>query len=247
MQLGKPEPLGVLYQDNGGVRDVHAHLYDGCGDQYIELPVLEVPHYGLFLRRLHPPVKEPHVKVGKDVSPEVFFHVRRVFEAQFLGLLDKGVYYVALAPGFKLPPYKPICPLPLLFPHDAGEDGLSSGGQFVDNRYVEVAEYGHGQRPRYWGGGHDKYVGAYSPVNVRGRRLFLQSGPLRHPEAVLLVYYGKPQPFKLDVFLYERVRAYYEIGVAGPYIVGGLPFRRPGHAAGQKYRVDSEQSGVPVD
>ena len=48
MQLGETEALGIQYHHHRGIRHVHAHLYDGGGNENLRLALHEKLHL-LFL------------------------------------------------------------------------------------------------------------------------------------------------------------------------------------------------------
>ena len=90
--------------------------------------------------------------------------------------------------------------------------GGSPGRHLVDDRHVEVPVEGHRQGPRDRGGGHDQEVG----IDLIG--LLLEQHPLGHPEAMLLVDHGHPEPGEVDSFLDEGVGADQDVDLAAGHV-----------------------------
>jgi len=83
----------------------------------------------------------------------------------------------------------------LRHPHRA--DVLSSCGQLLDQRDVELTVQREGDRPRNWSSAHDKEVNLLA--------FLFDQRALYYTEAVLLVDYNEPQCVERYVFLDESV------------------------------------------
>ncbi len=71
VELGKAKPVGAFDQDNRGVGNIHAHLYDRCGDQDIDLTRPEGAHHLLLLVAFHASVQQANFVIIENLLLEV--------------------------------------------------------------------------------------------------------------------------------------------------------------------------------
>ncbi len=91
VELREPEPLGVLDDHRGRVRDVHPHLDHRGGDEHADRARLEPLHHRVLLVRPHAAVDEADLHAPEDLRPELLVHVGRGREFDLLGLLDERI------------------------------------------------------------------------------------------------------------------------------------------------------------
>ena len=103
-----------------------------------------------------------------------------------LALLNSRAHHINLVSVFRLPPDKPVQPLPVPAVHREGVHLLPPGGHLVQNRHIQIAVNNQCQRPGNRRCRHHQHV----------HRLTLgcQRCPLPHTEAVLLIRDHQPQP-----------------------------------------------------
>ena len=73
----------------------------------------------------------------------------------------------------------------------AGDNGLSTGREFIDYRYIQIPVEGHGKGAGDGCGGHHQHVRQHIG-------LFPEPGPLSHPKAVLFIDHYQPEPLELN-------------------------------------------------
>ena len=117
--------------------------------------------------------------------------------------------------------------------HKVGLDGLSSGGELVDDGQIEIAVEDQGQGPRNGCCAHDQHVGAAA--------LLLHGGALLDAEAVLLVTDHHAEIAEPYILGEQRVGA--GNGLPGPAlnVLQRLPLLLLGLAAQQKAAAVSKK------
>src|SRR5699024_9228573 len=106
---------------------------------------------------------------------------------------------------------KSINILMLILRPDPRFDRLSAAGQPLDDRDVEIAVNGHGQRAGNGRSRHHQHMRMVS---------FLQDfSPLFYTKAMLLVNDCKPQFVKGNFFLNNCMRGYYNLAASAFYII----------------------------
>ena len=89
MKLGKPEPLGIVYNHCSGLRNVHADLYYRRRHKTVVSPALELRHNFVFLFVLHSAVHKGYAHT-RQFAFELFVqfgygHNRPLLVALYLG------------------------------------------------------------------------------------------------------------------------------------------------------------------
>ena len=152
MQLGQPEPFGMLDDHDRRLGHVDADLDDRGGDQNLRLPALEALH-----RRI--PLGGGHLAMHEaDSATEDGGERRRALlgrrRVEGLALIHQRANPIGARPrGGRLPE----APDDLAEPfdrQDAGVDRLAPGRLLAQGRDIHVAEIGEHQRPRDRGRGH---------------------------------------------------------------------------------------------
>ena len=207
MELGKAETLGILDNHHRGIGNVHAYFYD-CGCYHdLSLALDETLHLLLFLGGLHLPVYHTYVVLG-EVGAHGFVSFYKIFHVALLALLDEWIYDICLPALLQLTPQGGIEIGPAIVVLQERVDGLPTGRQLVDDRYVEVAIDGHGKRTGYRGCRHDQHVG-------RNGVFLPQLGTLRHAEAVLFVDDNHAEVLEDDLLFEQGMSSYKEMYFAG--------------------------------
>ena len=179
VELREAEALGVLDDHHRGVRHVDADLDDRRRDEHLYLAGDEAAHHLLLLRRLHLPVQQPDGEVREDAVAQVLEHPRRVLQVHLLRLFDERVDDVSLTARAHLALDALVDSGALVLADDDRLDRRASRRQFVDDRDVQIAVDGHGERARDGRGRHHEHVGVEAAL-AQGRAL-------QDAEAVLLV------------------------------------------------------------
>src|SRR5688572_25650321 len=184
VQLGQPEPLGMLDHHHRGVGYVDSHLDDRGRHQHLHHPGAEPLHYPVALLGPEPAMHQAHRQVGPAL-PKGLGHGGRGAEIGLLGLVDDRQHHVSLPSGAAFLPHELEHLLPLPGGADRGAHLAPARGLFPEHRHVEIAIAGERERPGDRRGGKQEYVGR--------RALADQRRPLLDPEAVLLVDDHQPE------------------------------------------------------
>ena len=162
-------------------------------------PSRKTPHHGVFLLRAHLAVEEFDPVRGKHFLP-VFETHRRRLRGQLLAVFNERVDEVGLPSGGELGEDELARLVHLAVRTDLGDDPAPVGGQFVEDRNVEVAVDRNRQRAWDRGRGHHQHVRRDRPPG--GER-----GALEHAELVLFVDDHQAEARRRMFFVQERVRA----------------------------------------
>ncbi len=230
MQLGEPEPLRVLDQHHGGVRDIDAHLDHGCGDKNPDFARRERLHHTVFLLRFHPAVQHADLQ-----SPELLCQCSRLHchagEFEFLGLLDHRADHICLTPRLRLPVDEPERIRSPAGIHDRAANRKPSGRPLVQNRNIQIAVENHTQRTGNRCRAHHQCV---RHIPFLRKRLSLP-----YAEAVLLIRDHQGQTVVQDPVLDQRMCSDDELRCAFFDRLQRLPPVRYAHRARQKNRMKS--------
>ena len=200
-------------------------------------------HDLVLLPGLHAPVDAGHSQMGKDLLLEHFRVLRGglAVVGDLVVLLHHRADDVRLPAGGDLLVQEFVDPLAVAAGDGEGVDLLPSGGQLVNDRYVQVPVDHQRQGPGDGGGGHDQQMGPV-PFGCQG-------GPLGHAEAVLLIGDHQAQAAVGHVGGDEGVGADGYLGF--PALQGrqdGAPLPDP-HGPGEKNGPDAQlfqQGGQPL-
>ncbi len=251
VELGEPESLSTFYDDDGRILDVHTNLDDGRRDEDVRRACGEALHRVVLRRRCHLAVEDVDLVLGEYVPLEP---LRLLFH----GLRDEGELFlwvrfiysrtddVRLPAGAEFGAYLFIHRRALLGSDDFGHDGLPSEWHLVEEREVEVAVDGEGERARDGRRGHGEEVGDDAILSDEG-------AALARAEAVLFVDDGVREVFELHGLLDERVRADEDGNLAVPDPLQELCARdvgrlAPAHLRGELFapRTGDEPDGELV-
>ena len=144
VELGKPETLGMLHQNQGGIGNIDAHLDHCGGHQDIDLAIPELHHHLFLLLPLHPTVDQAHPELGEDVFPQMVGHSGGIQEIHFIGFLDEGIYQEGLSPPPDLLLHQLIDlgPRPLVM--EPRLHGNPPRWKFIDDRDGQIPVEGKG-------------------------------------------------------------------------------------------------------
>src|SRR5690606_40134772 len=102
---------------------------------------------GLLSSRRHTSVHQTHPHVGQRFSQGgVRIHSR--LQLQRLAFLDQRAHPVRLPATLHFPMHQRQHLISARIGNQLGNDGRTTGGQFIDHRHVEVGEERHGQGAR---------------------------------------------------------------------------------------------------
>ena len=199
MQLGQPEPLGVLHDHDRRVGDIHSD-FDDCGrDKDVDRARDERVHDAVLGAGLHAPVEERHPVCGEHFGLQVVGHLGGGLEIDLLGAFDQRVDDVRLAPGVDLFANEIVNLVAPRLGLDPGPNRRPARGQVGNLRDIQFTVIGQRQRARDRSRRHQQGVG---PQALRP-----QCRPLRDAEAVLLVDDDQAELVERDRLLHQRVRA----------------------------------------
>jgi len=206
MELGEAERLGVLDDHERRLRDVDADFHHRRRHEDRHASRGEVREDGLALGRRHAPVEDADANRGEDGGNAIGRLARRGDRAwPFLDRRHDDVD--ALVRGRALP-RECVDPVAGLLLANPGRDLGPSRRLLVEDRYVQLAVHGPGQRARDGRGGHDEDVG-------RGAALAEEPSPVRHAEAVLLVDDDETEAAETHRGLDESVRSDERVDLSG--------------------------------
>ena len=115
----------------------------------------------------------------------------QVLDVHLFTLLYQRIHDVYLTAFLNLFPHELVHAFPAVVKLMNGLDRLSAGRQFINDRHIQVAIQGHGQRTGNRGGCHNKHMrrtGILSP----------QFGPLGYSKTVLFVNHHQTQGREVD-------------------------------------------------
>ena len=231
MELREPEPVGLLDDHHGRVRNVDPHLDHRRRDEDVQLAGLEPLHQVTPLGRTQAPMEAADAQTAElGPAQPVGLLLRRPRDAR-LRLLDQRADHVRLAPLLEKPPEPPVgLPGPLLG-DPARDHRLPARRGLGDLRHGEISVDGEGERARDRRRGHVQ--------DVRGAA-HSESAPLLHPEAVLLVDHRDGEVAQLDALLDQRMRPDDDAGVRD-LALGRPREQRHGNAELGAERLDREE------
>lgn len=218
VKLRETEAFGSFDEHDGGIGNVDPDFDDGCRDEDIELPGFERLHDRILFLGFLPAMEEADAEIGEDfvLEPCVLGGGGSDCFHRFAGLdqreddeglataryflVDKIVNFVALGIGRR----------------DSGDDRLLVGGDFIEEREIEIAKEGEGERARDRGGSHAQKVRDMfgGPVGTFKGEL-LEFGSLRDTKAMLLIDHDQSEPIEAHLVFEECVGADNDIGDAG--------------------------------
>ncbi|MNB92028.1 hypothetical protein D3C75_391200 [compost metagenome] len=216
VQLRQAQAFRVLDDHQAGVGHVHADFDHRGRDQQLQVAGLEFGHHRGFFRRLHAAVDQPDLQFAEG-GGEVLKSGFGGLAGQLFRLFDQRAHPIGLAPfgASAAHPFDDFDPPGVGDQH--GVDRGSAGGQFVEDRGVEVGVGTHGQRARNRRGGHDQLVRAHAPADA-----FLPQGQtLLYAETVLFVDDHQCQVLELHFVLEQRVGADHHRRAAGDLLQRG--------------------------
>ncbi len=237
MQLGQPEPLGMVDHHDGGVGNIDADLDHGSGHEHRDLAFAEALHHPVPLIRLEPAVDQRHRQFGPP-RRQVLGHGGGVTQIALLRLLDDRQHHVGLPP----PGAFLVHEVEHLFPLGRGAhrraDSSPPRWTLTQDAHVQVtiARERQGSRDRRRGQQQD----------VGGIPLGDERRALLHPEAMLLVDHGQPEPLEGHGILEQGMGTDHDAGgtlrqALAP--VGLLRCRQPAQQELRFHGQRCEQSG----
>ena len=158
VELGQPEPVGLLDDHDRRVRNVDAHLDHGCRDEDVELARLEARHQLPPLGRAEAAVQETDAVLAEfPTSKPVRLGLCRA-RLRRLRLLDQRADDVGLPAGVEVLAQPPVRLRASFVGHPAGHDRLAIRRRLRDLGHRQIAVDGQRQRPRDRRRGHVEYV-----------------------------------------------------------------------------------------
>ncbi len=149
-------------------------------------------HGGLFFLWLHLSVNHAYLVPGLgEGTGNTFIAIVQVFVVHRFRLFNEWIDDVGLPALVQLFFQEAKYLQALGIKGAAGDDGFATRGELINNRHIQVAVQGHGQRPGDGCGSHHQYV-------WQDFCLFPEPGTLCHTKAVLLIDDYHPQVLKLD-------------------------------------------------
>ena len=210
VQLAQAEPLGALDHHHRRVRDIHAHLDDGGGNEDVGPSGHEGVHVeGLLLRRLFPMDHRHLVLRLRELLEDLLVPQFQVLVVHFLALEDQGIHDEGLASLRDLVADEIVHRGALVFPHAQGLDRFPARRHLVDDGNVQVPVQGHGQGAGDRRRRHHEHMRRDAAGALRPK-----PGPLVHPEAVLLVHDGESEGLEYHRVLDEGMGPHDEADAA---------------------------------
>ena len=123
MELGEPEPVGVLNHHDRGIGDVQPHFDDRGGHKNVNVSCLEGLHNGGLLIRFHPSVEESQFPRRKFLRLQAFRGQDRCFQIECFRFLHQRIHDVGLPPLGDFFPHRLIGPVTRLMANDPGLNG----------------------------------------------------------------------------------------------------------------------------
>ena len=197
MQLGKPQPVGVLDDEGVHVRNVDARLDDRRADEHLHVAVGHLLHDAAELALGHLAVRDAdgHLLAEELADPP----------ADGLDVLDAVVQVIDLSAAGNLAAHRVGQHAPVVLEH-IGLHGLAVLRRLFDARHVAHTGKRHIQRPR------DGRCRKRERIDLPHALAQLLLG--LHAEALLLVDHEQAQILEADVLLQELVRADQEVDLA---------------------------------
>ena len=188
VQLGKPQPIGILNDERIGVRQVYARLHDGGAEDHVKLPAHKRLPDVLQLLAVGLAVRGHNARLGQGVRQLGKHPVHRVHAVVEVDDLPAPPQLAADGLGDH----------EIVVLHHVGLYGMALAGRLVEERHIADAAHRHIQRARNGRcrQGQDVHVACH----------FLQLFLLRDPEALLLVYDEQPKVAEFYLFRQQLVR-----------------------------------------
>ena len=230
MELGEPEPLGVLHHHGRGLRHVDPDLDDRRGHEHLDSTVTEGGDGGGLRVSVHPPVQHPEPEPAQGPRGQLLRglqHGPPEPPPRYPRTHDEGALVAGRGGGDRV-----VGDSPPIGTEALGDD-IAPARALVQDREVEIAVERQREGPRDRRRGHGE--------QVRRAALLEQPRALEHTEALLLVDDHEAQVRESHGLLHEGVRAHHDARLAAPdRRLGRPPPRRPvaarevadGHAPG---------------
>ena len=208
MQLCQSEPLSVLDDDDGRVRNINADLYNRCRNQYIGAACRELIDASLHILSFHVPGDSLDANTGIFCEPgfEILCgRFDRLYARQSIGvgILNQRADNIALMPLLDLLIYG--FHAGILVRPDNSLDGFTPGrhGMDVDD-FSAFPVQRSCQRSRDRCSAHADIMNAFFCF-------LLKTLTLLYAESMLLVHNRKTQFFELDLIGKDRMCTYHNI------------------------------------
>ncbi len=205
VELGQTKTLGMLDDDDAGLRHVHADLDHGGGDEELRLAGGEGGHGGVLLGALHAAMDQPDARA--EMRGEIGEPRLGGGEVGGLGFVHQRTDPIDPAPLAQRMA-EPLHHLVQAFRGDgAGVDRLAARRLLAQLADIHVAEIGEHQRARDRRRRHHQHV---DRLALGGER-----EALVHAEAVLLVDDGEREIAEGDALLEQCMGADQQVDLAG--------------------------------
>ncbi len=212
VQLGEPEPVGLLDDHDRRVRDVHADLDHRCRDEDVQFPAGEGVHHSAPLGRREAPVQAADAEALQLGAAQALRLGLGRARLDRLALRHERAHDVGLAPVLEVLAQPRVRRGAPLLGHPRGDDLLAVARRTGDLGHVEVAVDGLRERARNRRRGHVEDV--RTALGRAGQRPALLDA-----EPVLLVHYGHGQRGERDVLLDQCMRADHQLRLAARHVV----------------------------
>ena len=198
MELGKSEAFGILNSHHRGIGHIHTDFYHGSSHHNLGFVSQETLHFFFFLGRFHLAMHLADLVLWK-LFADVHVTLFQIFDVHLFALLYQRIHDVYLTSFLNLFPHELVHAFPAVIKLMNGLDRLSAGRQLINDRHIQIAIQGHGQRTGNRGSCHNQYMrrtGILSP----------QLGSLGYSKTVLFVNHHQSQRREVDGIFNHSMR-----------------------------------------